>query len=87
MSGPTPGTRGTGCLLEKATMVRKSSLRLESVTAYAENERFAFPFVFFSALISSTGPWAWKICHSKHVALRDLIGLRNEGRFRGYHVL
>lgn len=50
MSGPTPGTRGTGCLLEKATMVRKSSLRLESVTAYAENERFAFPFVFFPPL-------------------------------------
>ena len=38
--------------------------------------------------MSSTGPWTWKICHGRHVALRDLIGLRNEGDsdFRGYHV-
>lgn len=28
MSGPTPGTRGTGCLLEKAKIDEKSSLRL-----------------------------------------------------------
>lgn len=83
MSGPE-GNRGS---FGKSNNGERNSLRLISVTAYAENERFAFPFVFFSALMSSTGPWAWKICHRRHVGLRDLIGLWNEGRSRGYHVL
>lgn len=52
----------------------KRSMRLRSVTAYAENGKLAFPFLF--ALMLSIGPWAWKVCHNKHVALRDLIGPR-----------
>lgn len=41
--------QGTGYHLEKAKL-GKNLMRLKSVTAYAENEKFAFPFVPFSPL-------------------------------------